>query len=683
VSSPADPYLIGRLELVRGRVAAAVASRRSGDPNPDDGFRGLYLTDDHVDALLAAGRVPAAPPPQGTAARRAALEAEADGALAPSPLRALTRAFALTAEAVEVLLVALAPDLDPGFERLYGYLHDDVTRRRASAGLALELVGAGPADAAGRALLHPGGPLVGPGLLVVEDLDRPFLTRALRVPDRVVDHVLGGQKPDPVLAALEVGVPPLAGAGSTSLARAIGAGLDLAYVVERPGASGASLAVAALAEAGRSALVLDLAWLDPADPPGPLVLAAAREARLRDAWLVAGPVDALADRGPAAVSAFADAGIALVLTGSRDWDPRWSRSIPLVLSAEVLGAGGRVSAWSAALGPLVAGCDLEAATAAHRLTPLQIGRAAGAARVLAAAQGRVPTAADVQAGARQQNAASLSRLARRIAPGAGWDDLVLGPTTVAQLRELVVRFRHRDAVLGSAAGSSRPSRGRGVTALFAGESGTGKTLAAEVVAGSLGLDVYLIDLSTVVDKYVGETEKNLERVFAEADQVNGVLLFDEADAVFGKRSEVRDAHDRYANVEIAYLLQRMERFDGLALLTTNLRSNLDDAFTRRLDAVIEFPVPDEDQRRRLWELHLARFPEPAADVDVGFLAGRLRLAGGAIANVVLGAAFLAVEEGGPISMSHLVRAAEREYRKLGHLCTPEEFGPWFALVVAT
>ena len=144
-----------------------------------------------------------------------------------------------------------------------------------------------------------------------------------------------------------------------------------------------------------------------------------------------------------------------------------------------------------------------------------------------------------------------------------------------------------------------------MTALFAGDSGTGKTMSAEVIAGSLGLDLYVIDLSTIVDKYIGETEKNLDRVFNEADRVNGVLLFDEADAIFGKRSEVKDARDRYANVEVAYLLQRMEVFDGMAILTTNLRANVDEAFLRRLDAIVDFPVPDVEDRRRLWERNLS------------------------------------------------------------------------------
>jgi SpoVK/Ycf46/Vps4 family AAA+-type ATPase len=225
-----------------------------------------------------------------------------------------------------------------------------------------------------------------------------------------------------------------------------------------------------------------------------------------------------------------------------------------------------------------------------------------------------------------------------------------------------------------------PTKGRGVTALFAGESGTGKTLSAEVIARDLGLDLYVIDLSTVVDKYIGETEKNLDRIFAEADRVNGVLLFDEADALFGKRSEVQDARDRYANVEVAYLLQRMERFEGLAILTSNLRANLDEAFTRRLDAIVDFPMPEEEDRLRLWETHLRPGVPRGDDLDLAFCAKAFRLSGGSIRNIALGAALLAAEADGPVGMAELVRATEREYRKLGRLCLPDEFGPYFALL---
>jgi SpoVK/Ycf46/Vps4 family AAA+-type ATPase len=219
-----------------------------------------------------------------------------------------------------------------------------------------------------------------------------------------------------------------------------------------------------------------------------------------------------------------------------------------------------------------------------------------------------------------------------------------------------------------------------MTALFAGESGTGKTLAAEVIATELGLDLYVIDLSTVVDKYIGETEKNLDRIFEEADRVNGVLLFDEADAIFGKRSEVRDARDRYANLEVAYLLQRMERFDGVAILTTNLRANLDDAFTRRIDVIVDFPTPEAEARLALWRMHLPTRMRLGDDLDFEFMAHRFRLAGGNIRNICLTATFLAADAVEPVSMVHVIRATEREYRKLGRLTLESEFGPYHALI---
>jgi SpoVK/Ycf46/Vps4 family AAA+-type ATPase len=217
-----------------------------------------------------------------------------------------------------------------------------------------------------------------------------------------------------------------------------------------------------------------------------------------------------------------------------------------------------------------------------------------------------------------------------------------------------------------------------VVALFAGGSGTGKTMSAEVVAADIGMDLYVVDLSTVVDKYVGETEKNLERIFTEAAGVHGVLLFDEADAIFGKRSQVKDARDRYANVESAYLLQRMESFDGIAVLTTNLRSNVDEAFTRRLDVVADFPMPDAAQRLALWDRCLGTALPRAEDLDLAFCAERFELAGGSIRSCAVSAAYLAAAVGRPVTMADVIAAVRQEYRKLGRLVLESEFGPWHA-----
>jgi SpoVK/Ycf46/Vps4 family AAA+-type ATPase len=290
------------------------------------------------------------------------------------------------------------------------------------------------------------------------------------------------------------------------------------------------------------------------------------------------------------------------------------------------------------------------------------------------------TVEDVSAGARAQNAAGLERLARRIEPAVGWSDLVLPLVVEGQLRELTARARHRDKVVGEWGMGHRSPRARGITGLFAGDSGTGKTMSAEVVARDLDFDLYVIDLSTVVDKYIGETEKNLDRIFTEADRVNGVLLFDEADALFGKRSEVKDARDRYANVEVAYLLQRMESFDGVAILTTNLRTNVDDAFTRRLDAIVDFPMPEEEDRRRLWEANLPPTVPREDGIDLDFLAHRFKVSGGNIRNICVTAAYLAAAASHPVSMADLIRATEREYRKLGRMTVEAEFGEYFDLV---
>jgi ATPase family associated with various cellular activities (AAA) len=660
IADPSLTHLHGRLAIVEDRVAAAVARRRTVDPDPDDRFKGLYISESQVDSLLCARRHPE------------------NGSEAGPRLLNLVDRFGLDDLDIDLLLVALAPDLDPRFERLYGYLHDDVTRRRASVGLALELCGTG---SGGRRRLDPAGALVASRLVLVEDADRPFLTRSLRVSDRVTWHLLGDDTPDPLLTGLLTAPPVVDLPESASVARAVAAGTRLIHVREPIGAAGTALAVGGLAGAGLPAVTLDLHRFEAGDDAVTVAGSAVREARLRGGGVVAGPVEVLAERNLAALRVLAGAACPVIFTGSRPWDPAWADEVPLLLHAPVLDTGQRAGLWRACLnGHAPTGApDFDPVSSAmhFRLSPEQVVRAARSAEQTAAAEGRAVNTADLQAGARTQNAGGLERLARRIEPRAGWDDLVLPAAVVDELTGLAARVRHRELVLDLWGMGSRSAKGRGITALFAGDSGTGKTLSAEVVAGALGLDLYVIDLSTVIDKYVGETEKNLDRIFAEADRVNGVLLFDEADAIFGKRSDVKDAHDRYANVEVAYLLQRMESFDGLAILTTNLRANVDDAFTRRLDAVIDFPHPEEDDRLRLWRLHLRSTVPRTDDVDLEFLARSFRLSGGNVRNVALSAAYLAASEGHPVAMANLIRATEAEYRKRGHLVLESEFGPWF------
>jgi hypothetical protein len=271
---------------------------------------------------------------------------------------------------------------------------------------------------------------------------------------------------------------------------------------------------------------------------------------------------------------------------------------------------------------------------------------------------------------RERARAGLDGLADRIDQGATWDDLVLPAGQTMLLRDLVAQVRHRTTVYERWRLAAGANRGLGVSALFAGESGTGKTMAAEVIASELGLDLYRIDLSATVSKYIGETEKNLRRLFDAAEGSGAVLLFDEADALFGKRGDVRDAHDRYANLEVAYLLQRMESYRGLAILTTNLRSNVDRAFLRRLRFVVQFPFPDEPARAEMWR---RAFPAetPRAGLDPAVLA-RLQVSGGSIRSIALGAAFAAADAGTPVRPEHVLHAARVEYAKADRVLTAAE-----------
>jgi hypothetical protein len=275
---------------------------------------------------------------------------------------------------------------------------------------------------------------------------------------------------------------------------------------------------------------------------------------------------------------------------------------------------------------------------------------------------------------RTQARPRLNYLAQRIEPAAGWDDLILPEKQLQILQEIAVHVRQRARVYDDWGFASQGSRGLGISVLFSGASGTGKTMAAEVLANELRLDLYRIDLSQVVSKYIGETEKNLRRVFDAAEEGGAILLFDEADALFGKRSEVKDSHDRYANIEVSYLLQRMESYRGLAILTTNMKSALDVAFLRRIRFVIQFPFPDAAQRAAIWQRIFPR-KTPTEDLDMEKLS-RLNITGGSIRNIAVYSAFLAADEGKSVEMAHILCAVKAEYAKIEQPLTGAEIGGW-------
>jgi hypothetical protein len=658
-----DADLGARLADLEDRVTEAVERFRTGDPNPDDPFRGLYLSDQQADDLLQNRTGPA------DDAGRASLDL-------PDPstrLGGLARRFDLTPADVDIIVAVLAPDLDTRFERLYGYLHDDLSRRRAGVALALELSGLSTFDPDARGRLLGAAPLVAHGLVVVEEPTRPFLTRSLRIPDRVTAHLLGDDRLDGELADVLVIPSNPWGDYPARIDRALTAGVGL-YLHE-PVESGASgSAAAGLVDSGcRGAVVVDLERCHP-DDVADTTAAAIRESRLTGSGLVAVNADRLP---PTIIRTLTGGPVPTVLVGRTPWDPQWSDTPVHSIEVRQTEPDARQSLWGRELERQHLGRSVN--PPGFPLGPDRIRRAVATAKAAADERDEPLGTNHLALGARAQNSAGLARLARRIEPVSGWKDLVVDEGTLRQLEHLTARVAHRTRVLDDWGLRRGGGRGEGVIALFAGESGTGKTLAAEIIAHELHLDLYVIDLSTVIDKYIGETEKNLDRIFTEAEGVNGILFFDEADALFGKRTEVSDARDRYANVEVAYLLQRLESFDGLGVLATNLRANIDDAFARRLSVTIEFREPDVEQRHTLWTRLAARSPiGPTVDHD--FLAESFELSGGNIRNVVVSAAYLAAADGGPVEMHHLIRGTEIEYRKLGRLCTESEFGPYHHLL---
>jgi len=290
------------------------------------------------------------------------------------------------------------------------------------------------------------------------------------------------------------------------------------------------------------------------------------------------------------------------------------------------------------------------------------------------------TMQDLYEGCRAQSNQKLRTLSQKIKPKYTWKDIVLPKDQMAQLREITNYVKYKHVVYGDWGFDRKLSLGKGLNILFSGPSGTGKTMAAEIMANELNLDLYKIDLSTVVSKYIGETEKNLSKIFKEAETSNAILFFDEADALFGKRSEVKDSHDRYANIEIGYLLQKMDEYIGVVILATNMKKNMDEAFVRRMHFTVEFPFPEENYRLRIWQNIFPVETPQGENIDFNFLARKFKISGGNIKNIALAAAFYGVDDGQVVNMEHLILATKREFQKMGKLCVKADFERYYDLV---
>ena len=622
----------------------------------------------------------------------------------PLRLVQLAQGFGLTTFDTDVILICLAPELDQGYERLYGYLYDDVTRRQPTVGLVLNLFCADlDAKAAARARLSAAAPLFRHHLVSLreEPGDASLLGSGLRLDPRVTRFLLGDDGVDDRLAPYATVVTASQDdlefpraiaerlsrlAGRTPAASPPGGGpilyLQGPYGVGKRAAAarcGRALGHPLLTVAGRR-----LATATPGEF-AQLARLAGREARLQGAFIYWEDFDLLlggddGSRLEALFPVLLELPGPAFLSGAATWEPAGAlRGVTFLrVPFPMPGAAERLRIWRAALGEnagvLVPGlADL---AAAFRLSGGQIRDAVATACNLARLRdpaGPLVTLDDLNAACRLHSGRKLEELAVKITTCCSWDDIVLPADQMTQLREIYGQARHHALVYDTWGFGAKLVSGRGLAILFAGPPGTGKTMAAGVLAGALGLDLYKIDLSTVVSKYIGETEKNLARIFDEAATSNAILFFDEADALFGKRTQVRDAHDRYANVEISYLLQKMDEYEGVVMLATNLRKNMDEAFVRRLHAIVDFPVPGVADRRRIWERIWPATTPRDAGIDLDLLARRIEVAGGSIRNIALAGAFLAAADGGAVTMTHVLRAARREYQKMGKVLAAGQF----------
>lgn len=509
----------------------------------------------------------------------------------------------------------------------------------------------------------------------------------LRIDERVLHYLIGGVYLDTRLRGLVAPAPSdrhltpsLAGVAETiadALARSSGVGL-VTVVSGSDRMTRQAVAAAACEQLGLMLWTVDAASL-PANPADIETVARLweREAALGGAALLVEWDEAVNAEETRAARRFCEQVGGMLLMSSDDYPPLLERPT-IMFDLPPLQDTERLEIWRAALGPMAAHLNgaLGRISAQFRLS-LRVIHDVG--REVAYVQHSVTDErADLERilwqSSRRHARPRMSSLAQRIESSVGWDDLALPSEQLALLRAIVAQARQRTRVYHEWGFAQRITRGLGISALFAGPSGVGKTLAAEVIANELQLDLYRIDLSQVVSKYVGETEKNLRWIFDAAEQGGAILLFDEADALFGRRSEVKDSHDRYANIEVSYLLQRMEAYHGLAILTTNMRNAIDSAFLRRIRFIVQFPFPDTTLRAAIWRM---AFPPntPTDGLEFDKLA-RLSVSGGNIRNIALGAAFLAADEGAPVQMRHILMAARAEYAKLEKTLSEAEIAGW-------
>jgi hypothetical protein len=616
----------------------------------------------------------------------------------------LAAQFELSQAEVDILLVALAPELEPRYETLYSYLQNDVTRKHPSVNLALNLICRSEREKLkARGIFSPESPLLSHCILDLadesQDRQPSLLRKFLKIDETIVRFLLDQPPKTASIGVLVTPAEEVCGLElhhSTNerlehLATHLGQRKENPPIIRLIGQSDSALRSAAeafclvlrhkllLVELGQIADEARLAKLlrDARLWQAVLVVQSSETANEADGRHLRQAEEFLWDR-------LRDFKQPVLLLGPPAAFLQVPRHVTLWrVEIDTPDFDARRAAWNALVGKYASESESTRLADAFHFGPLRIQQTVNLATGLAALRDPAnaqPTTGDLLDAGRSLTAPQVGGLVVQMKPRYTWDNIVLPPDKLRQLRSIAAWVRFRRQVHEEWGFGHKLSRGKGLNVLFTGPSGTGKTMAAEILAHELSLDLLQIDLSSVVSKYIGETEKNLSAIFREAEQSQALLFFDEADSLFGKRTEMKDAHDRYANIEVNYLLQRVELYEGIVVLATNLQRNIDDAFLRRIKEVVDFPFPDDKLRARIWRAHFPSEAPMADDIDFDFLASQFKLTGGNIKNIVLNAAFLAAEEGRSIKMSDLILGTKSELRKEGKLCTKSDFGPYYEFV---
>jgi hypothetical protein len=596
--------------------------------------------------------------------------------------RKLQDAFGLDQLELDMLVIAIAPDVDLRYERIYAFLQDDLTRRRAMVDLTINLLcRTEPERLDARRRYGPAGRLVPLGLVTLEpgeDVSPPLLAHTVAPTPTLVRWLHGDDSLDHRLVPscrlrLLAELAPREEAAAFARWAATERRSRIAIVSRDPDAvRGAVDAIGR--ELATSVLEFSPQGLAPNEPSDQSVRELVLAGHLHEAVAVVTAYEELApDRRTVLTRALDELGTPVVFMLERRWPAdSWAPAGLVELELEEQPAAIARQRWASAFtqAGVDAGSDaLDLLGGQFPCHDAQVAAAISGAAARAGWLGREPVATveDVLSVARSRSHIEAGGLVRRLPRPYKWDDIVLPEDQLEQLREICNHARHRARVLNGWGFKRAFGIGTGLSVLFAGPPGTGKTMAAQVLAHELGVELFRADLSQIADKYVGEAEKRLERIFTAAERTSAVLFFDEAEALFGKRSETKDAQDRYANIEVAYLLQRLETFDGVAVLATNLRTNVDSAFIRRLAYAVEFQAPSVDLRLEIWRRVWPREARLDTELDLVHIAGEFELPGGHIRNIALNAAHLAAADGSAVTTEHVLRATRREYQKLGQL----------------